>query len=524
MAGRAFPLRGPVWLGAAAALVLLALTLGTLAAVLARAGGPGALGPADWAAVRFTVVQAAVSATLSALLAIPVARALARRRFRGRALVVTLLGAPFLLPVIVAVMGLLAVFGRAGLVNDGLAALGLPRLSIYGPQGVILAHVFFNLPLAVRLVLQGWLAIPAERFRLAAALGFGPAEVARFLERPMLRAVLPGVWLAIFLICLTSFAVALTLGGGPRATTVELAIYQAFRFDFDLGRAATLAAAQFGLCLAASAVALRLALPSGMGAGLDRPVERWDAAGGWLRALDAVAIAAAALFLLLPLGAVLWAGLPRLAGLPGPVWSAALRSLVMAPSSAALTLALALPLALAVVRLGATGAGRALEGAGMLTLAASPLVIGTGAFILIRPWADPMAMALPVTVVVNAAMALPFALRALVPAAREAEAGFGRLADSLGLRGLARLRLVTLPRLRRPLGFAAGLAAALSMGDLGVIALFADPDSATLPLQLYRLMSAYRMADAAGAAVLLLGLSLGLFWLFDRGGRTHAAT
>ena len=90
------------------------------------------------------------------------------------------------------------------------------------------------------------------------------------------------------------------------------------------------------------------------------------------------------------------------------------------------------------------------------------------------------------------------------------------------MRGLTRLRLVTLPRLRRPLGFAAGLAAAMSMGDLGVIALFADPGHATLPLQLYRLMAAYKMGDAAGAAVLLMALSLMLFWLFDRGGRVDA--
>ena len=88
--------------------------------------------------------------------------------------------------------------------------------------------------------------------------------------------------------------------------------------------------------------------------------------------------------------------------------------------------------------------------------------------------------------------------------------------------GLARLRIVTLPRLRRPLGFAAGLTAALSMGDLGVIALFADEDHATLPMQLYRLMGAYRTEDAAGAALLLLLLSLGIFWLFDKGGRGDA--
>ena len=520
MALGARPLNAGLWLGGAAAALVLVLTLGTLAAVALRAGGGAWPGPADWAALRFTLWQAAVSATLSVALALPVARALARRRFPGRGLMVAALGAPFILPVIVAAMGLIAIFGRAGLVNSGLATLGLPRLTIYGAGGVILAHVFFNLPLAVRLVLQGWAAIPAERFRLAESLGLGPAEVARFLERPMLRAVLPGAWVAIFLLCLTSFAVALTLGGGPRASTVELAIYQAFRFDFDLGRAAVLAALQFALCLGAALLAAGVARPAGFGAGLDRPVARRDAATPGLRALDAAVLALAAAFLVAPLAAVLAEGVPRLAGLPASVWAAASRSVVVALCSTALCLALALPLAWLALRLGRGGA--LVEAAGMLSLAASPLVVGTGLFILTRPVLRPDTIALPVTIAVNAVAALPFALRVLLPALRALEEGHGRLAEALGMHGLTRLRLVTLPRLRGPLGFAAGLAAALSMGDLGVVALFANERTETLPLQLFRLMGAYRMADAAGAAVLLMGLSFGLFWIFDRGGRGHA--
>ncbi len=69
----------------------------------------------------------------------------------------------------------------------------------------------------------------------------------------------------------------------------------------------------------------------------------------------------------------------------------------------------------------------------------------------------------------------------------------------------------------KPQSRTAGLSAALSMGDLGVIALFADPSGATLPLQVQRLMGAYRMDDAGGAAVVLLVLSFALFWGFDRG-------
>ena len=131
---------------------------------------------------------------------------------------------------------------------------------------------------------------------------------------------------------------------------------------------------------------------------------------------------------------------------------------------------------------------------------------------------------MPVTMLVNALMALPFVIRILRPGLEAARSDYGRLAASLGVQGWHLWRVVYLPRLRRPLGFAAGLTAALSMGDLGVITLFADGDTATLPLQVYRLMGSYQMEAARAGALLLLALSLGLFWVFDRGGRIHAAT
>ncbi|WP_179381379.1 thiamine/thiamine pyrophosphate ABC transporter permease ThiP [Jannaschia marina] len=506
-------------LGLAAALALAAALLLPLGAVAWRAEGWSGLRPSDWGALWFTLWQAAVSAALSVLLAVPVARALARRRFPGRGAVLLLLGAPFILPVIVAVLGLVAVFGRAGVANVALGWLGIEPVSIYGWQGVILAHVFFNMPLATRLILQGWLALPGERLRLAAALGFTAADTFRRLEWPMLRAIVPGIFLVIFLICTTSFAVALALGGGPGATTVELAIYQAFRFDFDLSRAALLGAMQLALGAAAAALSLRLALPSGFGAGLDRAVPRWDSRGVGLRLQDTLAIALACVFLLLPMLLVLVEGALHVTALPRVAWEGALRSLVMALASAALTAGMALPMAMAAVRRG----GGAVETVGTLSIAASPLVLGTGLFILLLPVTNPVDMALPVTVFVNVILALPFALRALIPAMRTLQADYGRLAASLGLVGFAWLRLVAVPRLGRPLGFACGLTAALSAGDLGVIALFASPDRGTLPLVLYQLMGSYRMEEAKAAALVLVLMSLGLFWLFERGGR-HVET
>ena len=205
--------------------------------------------------------------------------------------------------------------------------------------------------------------------------------------------------------------------------------------------------------------------------------------------------------------------------LPNVVWVSALWSIGVALTSTCLVVFAAVTMALAATSLGRRG--RWVEVAGLSAVAASPLVLGTGLFVMVHPFANPEPLAFPVTALVNAIVTLPFALRALIPACRKIEAEFGRLADTLGLTGWSRLRVLVLPRLKRPIGFSAGLAAALSMGDLGVVALFADPDTATLPLQVYRLMGAYRMDDAAGAAVLLLLLSFGLFWIFDRSAR-HA--
>ena len=491
---------------------LATLVLGTALALALRADR-FSLRPAEWAALRFTLTQAGFSALLSGLLAVPLARALARRRFWGRGAVVTLLGAPFLLPVVVAVIGMLSVYGKSGIANVVLGALHLPQVSLFGLQGVLMTNVFFNLPLCTRILLNGWAAIPAERFRLAETLNLPAAVRFRHLELPMLRQTLPGAALTVFLLCLTSFVVSLTFGGGPRATTLELAIYQALRFDFDLGRAALLACLQFVVCTLAVIVATRLTLSPSTGRGLDR--DRPVIAG---HPTDPVVIMLASLYLCLPLVMVIKDGLPGLPGLPQAVWVAALRSTLMALASALLASTGALTLALSV----ASRPSRLIEAATMLPMAASGLVLGTGLFLILRPFTTPDALAIPVTVLVNAAMALPLVFRLLLPEARALQADYGPLAEALNLQGLSRLRHVTLPRLARPLGFGTGIAAALAMGDLGVIALFAGQDSATLPLMVSRLAGAYRMDQAASAALLLVALSFTLFALFDRGGR-HAA-
>lgn len=192
-----------------------------------------------WHVLRFSFWQALLSALLSVLPAIPLARALYRRRFPGRSTLLRLCAMTLVLPVLVAVFGILSVYGRSGWLAQLCALLGVDyTFSPYGLQGILLAHVFFNLPLATRLLLQALQQIPGEQRQIAAQLGLSGWAHFRIVEWPWLRRqILPAAAL-IFMLCFASFATVLSLGGGPQATTIELAIFQALSFDYDPGRAA----------------------------------------------------------------------------------------------------------------------------------------------------------------------------------------------------------------------------------------------------------------------------------------------
>ncbi len=519
--------------GAAALAALVLLVGGAVLGLLVTSGsGTGRPWIDDYVlgVLRFSVLQALLSALLSLSLAVPAARALARRQaFPGRVMLLRLLGLPMVVPTVVGVLGIVAIYGRSGLANELLSAAGLAvRLDIYGLSGILIAHVFFNMPFATRLLVQAWAGIPGESWRLAAQLGMTGGQIFRLIEWPMLRQILPGIGVLVFLLCFTSFAVVLVLGGGPPNATLEVAIYQSLRFDFDLDRVLALAALQVAVCAALFALAGRLVRPMPVELTTGYAASRPDLAHPLGGVIDGLAIALAVLILLMPLGAVVVAGLvgPVASVLADPLlWQAAGRSLVVGVSAGLLALLLGWGLVLSSralrVRYVRPHAADGLELAGTMVLVVPPFVIAAGLFVLLRPVADVFAIGLGLVVLVNALMGLPFVLRILGPAATQAAERHLRLCDSLGMSGWDRLRLVDWPLLRRPAALSMAICSALAAGDLGVIALFGTPDTQTLPLLLYHQMGSYRVGAAAVTALVLLVLTLVLFVVIERvgGGR-----
>jgi thiamine transport system permease protein len=495
--------------------------------------GSGALSAFDaylLRVARFTLWQAVLSTLVSVGPALLLARAISRHpRFFGRAALIRLFAVPLALPALVAALGVLALFGRAGLVADLHAALGIGAWpGVYGLSGILIAHAFFNIPLATRLLLQTLDAVPADQWRLSAQLGMGAGASFRFVEWPALRAALPGVAGLVFMLCVTSFTIVLTLGGGPAATTLEVAIYQSLRFDFDPARALALTVLQLLLTVAIVAVLFRLGANMAGEAAISVSSRRHATPGMAETIANGALIVLAGLFVVGPIVAIIVAGLqadlPRLAADPA-VQGAVATSLVF--SLCAGLLCVALTWALVVGRRAAEARRlwrleRAMDAGASLILVVPAVVLGAGWFILLRHFVDVFALAPVMVVAVNAAMAAPFALRAIRPAHDAAANRHDRLCASLGIAGFDRFRLVDWPSLRLPLATALAFSMALSLGDLGVIALFGSDAVRTLPYLLLQRMGSYRTADAAGLALMLASLCFLLMWIAGaaRSGRT----
>jgi thiamine transport system permease protein len=496
----------------------------------------GAIGSFDAYLVRvvwFTFWQAALSTVLSVAPAILVARALSRHpAFPGRALILRLFALPLAIPAIVAALGMLALLGRAGLLAGPLSALaGDAWPGIYGLSGILVAHVFFNLPLATRLFLEVLDTLPPDQWRLASQLGMGAGPAFRLIEWPAIRAAVPGVAGLVFMLCITSFTIVLTLGGGPAATTLEVAIYQALRFDFDPARAVTFTLLQIALTGVVVYVLARLGANTALDANLPVAPRKFVDVNAAEAVFNGTVVGLALVFVAGPIVATLIAGLgadlSRLAA-EATVRQAAATSIVLAVLSALLSVALALSLAAA--RRALSGAGSAgasfLEtavgtGAGFVLLV-PPIVIGAGWFVLLRHTDMLFAVAPVMVVTVNAVMAMPFAIRSIRPAYDAAAERNDRLCAQLGISGWNRARLIDWPVLRKPIATGLAFAMALSLGDLGVIALFGSDTVQTLPYLLLARMGSYRTDDAAGLALLLGMLCLALVFLADRSGGVKA--
>jgi molybdate transport system permease protein len=198
-------------------------------ALLANITNPE-VGQAIWLSMLTTVC----STGLGLAFGTPLAYLLARRRFRGRSLLDTLVELPMVLPPSVAGIALLIAFGRRGMIGAWLSDAGVSIA--FTTLAVVLAQTFVAAPFYIKTAVAGFAGVERELEQAAMIDGAAPAQVFAWITLPLAWPVLLGGLVMSWARALGEFGATILFAGNfpGRTQTMPLAIYLGFEQDIDL--------------------------------------------------------------------------------------------------------------------------------------------------------------------------------------------------------------------------------------------------------------------------------------------------
>ena len=478
----------------------------------------GSLRRAAW----FTVWQATASTVITLLFALPCAYVVARYRFPGKKLVRAAVTVPFVLPTVVVGTAYLVLLGPGGPLGIDL------RQTVWA---ILIAHVFFNYAVVVRVVGSFWELIDPKLEEAARALGATRRRAFATVTLPLLLPSIAAAASIVFLFTFTSFGVVLILGGFGYAT-IEVAVWREATINLDLATSAALAVVQLAGVSAALAVYSRLQqrharrLPLRPAAGVAR---RPSTLGE--RLVVGGALASMVLYLGAPiatlglrslrtssgLGLDHYTGLFRgVTNLVAPV-EAILNSVWFAATAMALSLAVGLAAAIVISRHPGR-AGARMDTLLMLPLGTSAVTVGFG-FLVAFGWPVDLRTSAWLIPLAHSVVAVPFVIRTVTPLLRSVQPRLREAAAVLGAAPGQVFREIELPVIRRAALVGAGFAAAVSLGEFGATAFLVRPDRPTIPTAIFRLLGqpgAATLGQAMALSVILMILTTLIIMAVER--------
>ncbi len=457
--------------------------------------------------VWFTFWQAALSTVLTLAFGLPAAYLFATYEFPGKSLLRALVTVPFVLPTVVVAVSFRALLGPNGPLNDlliGVFDLQQPPLRLEQTLTIILlAHVYYNIAVVIRLVGGFWANLNPRVTEAARVLGASPARAFREVTVPLLRPPLVGASILIYLFTFTSFGVILILGG-PSFSTIETEIYRQYVTFLNPQVAAVLALLQivftFTLMLLYAHWQRRLSVQ------LDfRPRKSTirKARKGSEKLIVALLILGLCIFMLSPLAALIGRSLIGRDGAFTLAYYQALPvqrqgSITFVPPLVAVrnSVAYASLTMLLASLMGVLGAlmitHRArwrgwLDPIFMLPLGASAVTLGFAYMVSLGP----LRTSPVIVLAAHTLVALPFVVRSILPVMQGIKPSLREAAAVMGASPLKVWREVDLPIIGRALLVGAVFAFTVSMGEFGATSFIVRPNSGflTMPIAIQRYLS-----------------------------------
>ena len=216
-------------------LIFLIFPLVALIARIPLASLLGNLGGAEVVqAVRLSLTTTAISTSVALLFGTPLSYLLARRTFRGRHVIDTLLDLPMVLPPSVAGIALLIAFGRRGLLGSALEDLGLSIA--FTQAAVVVAQVFVAAPFYIKAAIAGFAGVDRDLEQAASIDGAHAGQIFRHITAPLAWPVLFGGAVMTWARALGEFGATIIFAGNfpGRTQTMPLAIYIGFELDLNV--------------------------------------------------------------------------------------------------------------------------------------------------------------------------------------------------------------------------------------------------------------------------------------------------
>lgn len=455
----------------------------------------------------FTLWQATLSTALTFALGLPAAFAFARYRFPLQRLWRALAIVPFVMPTVVVAAAFSALLGPRGLVNSALQAvfnLDQPPIQFLGTlNAILIAHAFYNIAVVIRLV-GGFLESFSPRIEEAAqGLGANRWQVVRYIALPMALPAIGAAAALIFLFTFASFGVVLILGGA-RFATLEVEIYRQTSQMLRLDVATSLAIVQMIVTLLVSWASARLeakaavpqeARPAG---DIRKRPDTWPSHALVIGSLIMIAMLLVAPLVTLALRSLnldgsgdplrYYAALsenPRGSAFFVPPLAAIRNSLVFALITAALAMGLGMPLAYAMAR---RKNAQVLDALLLLPIGVSAVTLGLGFLVMFDQPPLDLRTSVAILPIAHTLIALPFVVRAVLPAIRAFDPHLREAARGFGAGPLQVLRYVDVPLLAAPFVGAAVFAFTISLGEFGASLLITRPEYPTMPVAIFRFL------------------------------------
>lgn len=469
--------------------------------------------------VLFSLGQGLLSSCASVVLAWPVARALYYvKRLPFKNLFLPLCILCFVMPTLVLITGLVALLGRSGWLSPYITQWLYEDWNLYGLSGILIAHLYLNMPLAIRVFYIQLRGISDSSWKLSRQLKMSRWQRLRWIEWPVLKPSVVMLLGFIFILCFNSFAVVLALGGGPQSTTLEVAIYQSLKYDFNIAEAIIFAWTQLLIAGGLFILVARLGAPVWLS--VDVNTSDWTPASqGWRKMGFVCVYCMAFCFLLLPILAIFpgvmdlsWQKL-NLQLYFVPALMTVLLGCLAAGGGMILAYLLLLPIRYACSR-NLSKTQVLLDWLATHALLAPTMVVSVGLFVLLLPVVDLDDWGIFMVVVLNTAIVIPFAVQKLKPRLLQFDAQYGSLIRSLKLQKVA-IWKIEWPFVRPVCLSTFALVLVLAMGDVAIFSIFGNAEWKTLPWLIYEFAGSYRLAEASLASFILLLLCGGCLWLVE---------